>query len=44
MSHMHKVGGAEWLGVHISVVQFPVDLACLDLSQCDLFLDVVEYH
>ena len=42
---MRKVRGAEWLGMHVRIVELPVvDLACLDLSQCDLLFDVIEDH
>ena len=41
---MRKVRGAEWLGVHVRIVALPIDLARLDLSQCDLLLDIIEYH
>ncbi len=44
MSHFCKVGGSKGLGVHVRIVEFPVDLPHLDLTQGDLFLDIVEDH
>ena len=30
--------------MHVGSVEFSVDLACFDLAEVDLFLDVVDYH
>jgi hypothetical protein len=36
--------GAKGLGVHVGRVEYSVYLSGLDLSQCDLFLDIIEHH
>ena len=44
MGHREEFSGAKGLGVHIGRVEVFVDVSSLDLSQCDLILDIIEHH
>ena len=41
VSHICEVRRAKQLGVHVGVVELPVNLARFDLTEYDLLLDIV---
>jgi hypothetical protein len=44
MGHGGVAGTAKWLGMKVDIVEFTVYFAGLDLTEGNLFLDVVDDH